>query len=310
MNAPPGAQVLELRTPPAALDADAREEVLATLEGGGIVFFPELGFELTDRESDLISDPEKITPGASERSRRNGRPTFIFDPKLGRMLGRHRVPALDEIESALGRFSSWAVDLVHELLPSYRGRMETDRVTYRPVARETTQGLHVDSSYLRPHRGRGMLRVFCNVNPAGEPRIWRIGEEPFESFARRFLPGAQTAIPARVRFVDFLASKLGLAARRATACDHLMADIRGQAKRDQDFQKESPQRQLAFPAGSTWVAFTDLVIHGAVSGQHSVDQTFFVPAAAMRAPSRSSLQILERLTRLDLQGTTGRRTHG
>jgi len=38
------------------------------------------------------------------------------------------------------------------------------------------------------------------------------------------------------------------------------------------------------------------VLHGAISGQHSLDQTFFLPTAAMHDPSRSSLRILERLS--------------
>ena len=145
-----------------------------------------------------------------------------------------------------------------------------------------------------------MLRVFCNVNPSGEPRVWRIGDEPFETFAGRFLPGARTAVPPHVRLTDLVAVKLGLAARRATACDHLMADIRKQAKRTREFQQESPQRKIAFPAGSTWLALTDVLVHGAVSGQHSLDQSFYVPAESMHTPSRSSLRILERLTGLDL----------
>ena len=38
------------------------------------------------------------------------------------------------------------------------------------------------------------------------------------------------------------------------------------------------------------------VLHGAMSGQHSLDQTFYLPVEAMNDPSRSSLRILERLT--------------
>jgi hypothetical protein len=37
------------------------------------------------------------------------------------------------------------------------------------------------------------------------------------------------------------------------------------------------------------------VLHGAISGQHSLDQTFYLPVEAMKDSSRSSLRILERL---------------
>jgi hypothetical protein len=53
---------------------------------------------------------------------------------------------------------------------------------------------------------------------------------------------------------------------------------------------------VSFPTGSAWIAITDLVLHGASSGQHSLDQTFFLPAEAMREPALSSLRILERLS--------------
>ena len=53
---------------------------------------------------------------------------------------------------------------------------------------------------------------------------------------------------------------------------------------------------MEFPAGASWIAITDLVLHGAMGGQHSLDRTFYLPVEAMNDPSRSSLRILERLT--------------
>ena len=34
--------------------------------------------------------------------------------------------------------------------------------------------------------GTRLLRVFCNINPDGKPRLWRVGE-PFAAHARRYL---------------------------------------------------------------------------------------------------------------------------
>ena len=137
-----------------------------------------------------------------------------------------------------------------------------------------------------------MLRVFCNINPLQRPRSWRIGET-FEPFARRFVPTAKVRPVSR--FDTFLA-RVGITKGNRTAYDRLMADIRGQAKRDKAYQSRSPQKVVHFPTGAAWVAITDLVLHGAVSGQHSLDQTFFLPPQTMRHPERSSLRILERLT--------------
>ena len=81
-----------------------------------------------------------------------------------------------------------------------------------------------------------------------------------------------------------------------TAYDLLVAELRRIAKHDREYQSAAPRRIVEFPSGSSWFAITDLVVHGAVSGQHSLDQTFFLPAVEMADPSRSSLRILERLT--------------
>jgi hypothetical protein len=136
-----------------------------------------------------------------------------------------------------------------------------------------------------------MLRVFCNIDPLNRPRVWQIGET-FEPFARRFLPAVRLRRPGRAAS---LLGHLGIVGGRKTAYDLLLAELRRLGKDDADYQRTAPRRVVEFPSGSTWLAITDLVLHGAMSGQHSLDQTFFLPASAMRTPSRSSLHILERL---------------
>src|SRR5205085_3134163 len=101
------------------------------------------------------------------------------------------------LESMMARFAAWATSLTAELLPSYPAALTQDRVTYRPHERSATQALHVDSSYGYPTEGRGMLRLFTNVDPSGRPRVWQVGE-PFESFARRFVPGIRLRDPGRM----------------------------------------------------------------------------------------------------------------
>ena len=55
------------------------------------------------------------------------------------------------------------------------------------------------------------------------------------------------------------------------------------------------QERIDFPAGSTWIAFTDQVSHAATAGQYQFEQTFVLPVEAMREPTQSPLRILERL---------------
>jgi 3-deoxy-D-manno-oct-2-ulosonic acid (Kdo) hydroxylase len=80
-----------------------------------------------------------------------------------------------------------------------------------------------------------------------------------------------------------------------TAYDALMLQLHDRMKEDAAFQRESPQTAVDFPAGSTWLAFTDQVSHAAMSGQYQLEQTFLLPVDAMQQPERSPLRILEQL---------------
>ncbi len=283
------AQILELENLADTNAAHAAE----TLESGGIIFLKDAGFGLSERESKLISDASVTLPTRKERESQNGRPTVVFEPSRGKILhARMKPPERTELENIMSRYANWATEAVNTLFPTYRGRIKRDRTTYRPCERATTQGLHVDASYGRPTGGCGMLRVFYNVNPNQQNRVWRVGET-FEAFAERFVPNA------RIKPVGPMEKALGqlnIIKGQRTVYDHVMEDIRGQAKSDKTYQAECPQRVVEFPPGSAWIAITDLVLHGAVSGQHSLDQTFFVPSEVMNHPERSSLKILERLT--------------
>ncbi len=282
------AEILEL----ANLDDAHSGRAPNVLESGGVVYLADAGFELSTRERRLLDDASVMLPTKKERESRNGRPTVTFEPDRGQFVNtRIKQPARAELQSILSRYADWADRAIGQLFPDYATGLKRDRITYRPCRRAEQQGMHVDSIYGRPTGGRGMLRVFCNIDPNGAPRVWRIGEG-FETFAARYLPSAKVK---PVGIEERILSGLNLIKGRRTLYDHVMADIRGQAKADARFQAESPQRTVEFPAGSAWIAITDLVLHGAVSGQHSLDQMFFLPPASMRRPEQSSLRLLERL---------------
>ncbi|MGH7787326.1 MAG: Kdo hydroxylase family protein [Candidatus Binatia bacterium] len=284
--------LLEIADPGELTRAATRAAALAGLEGGGVVLLSQSSFALTARERELILDTQVILPRQKERDSRIGRPTLIMYPEEGRIERTKIAPApRREVEAMMLRFSAWAQTLVETLLPGYRPALQRDRVTYRPCERSIPQGLHVDTSYGRPSCGRAMLRVFSNINTANRPRVWQVGEH-FEPFAGRFLPAARSTAERS----SWLLRRLGITRGQRNAYDRLIADIRTLAKNDADYQERAPRRITEFPSGSTWLAITDLVVHGAMSGQHSLDQSFFLPATAMHDPSRSSLRILERLT--------------
>jgi 3-deoxy-D-manno-oct-2-ulosonic acid (Kdo) hydroxylase len=290
------ADVVELDGPGDFADPGVRARAREELEAGNVIFLKNSGFALTERERAIITDPQIMFRGNEERSKRNGRPTVTFDVGIDRILYTPiRNPEKREIEAMLRRYSVWSRDLLQAMVPEFAEACEQNRIIYRPVERNKTQGLHVDSTYLYPTQGRVKLRIFCNIDPLGKPRVWEIGEN-FERFAKRYLPQVRGERRWFEKALDRSASTVGIIKGKRTEYDHLLENIRNRAKTDRDYQKSAPRRIVSFPPGSAWVALTDIVLHGGISGQHALDQVFFLPPKVMRNPSHSALGVLERLT--------------
>ena len=128
------------------------------------------------------------------------------------------------------------------------------------------------------------------MNPEGRPRAWRVGDD-FEAVARRFAPRLRMPLPGSGRLLALL--RMTKSAR--TPYDALMLQLHDRMKADAEFQSRSPQDAIDFPAGTTWLAFTDQVSHAAMSGQYQLEQTFLLPVDAMNQPERSPLRVLERI---------------
>jgi 3-deoxy-D-manno-octulosonic acid hydroxylase-like protein len=261
----------------------------AALEAGGVLFLPELPF-CVQRDETAVFTPA-ILGSAKNAS---------FDPSTGRAGGTTASGREAELLRALmARFSAAAAGLVDGLLPRYRGRVSRARASFRPAeiaGRHTTwrkddTRLHVDSFPATPSAGRRILRVFSNVNPEGRARAWRIGDE-FEAVARRFADRLRVPLPGS----GHLLALLRVTRTPRTPYDALMLQLHDRMKEDDDFQRNSPQTAIDFPAGSTWLAFTDQVSHAATSGQYQLEQTFLLPVEAMVAPDRAPLRVLERIT--------------
>ena len=300
------AEILKMLTIEPGTDLSAPEvqrAAIQTLEGGGLIYFPRGGFELSERERELIRDTANILTRVPDVE--NGKPTIIFDPKSGHIKKYHyaqingkmmraqiKDTARPDLEAIMARYGAWTESVITQLFPSYQQALDRKRVTYRPFPRNSTQALHIDSSYGYPTQGRSMLRIFTNINPVNRLRIWQLGE-PFEPFVQRFLPSVQVSGPS---WFSAMLARLGIVDGVKTKYDQYIAALRALGMRDKEYQASAPRKLMEFPAGSSWIAITDLVLHGAISGQHSLDQTFYLPVEVMNDPSRSPLRILERLT--------------
>ncbi len=266
-----------------------REQLLAAVEDGKVLFFPHLRFAI-ERGEEALLDPKVADP-----KRKN----ISLGPNGGALAG---VLGDDVMQSAVralvGRYQQQACALVDGLFPEYRGKLRAAPTSLRLMQVETRQTswrkddsrLHVDAFPSRPNYGERILRVFTNVNPAGVPRVWRVGE-PFEDVAKRFLPHIKPQLPGSAWLLDLL----HITKTPRSAYDHLMLNLHDAMKADLDYQKHSPQETKPFPPGSVWICFSDQASHAVMSGQFMLEQTFFLPVDAMVRPECAPLGILERL---------------
>jgi 3-deoxy-D-manno-oct-2-ulosonic acid (Kdo) hydroxylase len=265
-------------------------DALERLEGGDVILLPHFAVAVEPREQALFSP--SILASAKNAS---------FDPASGILSGTTLTGEdAGRLAGLMRRFSDGTTALIATLFPPYAGRVVRGRASFRPAEiagrrtswRKDDTRLHVDSFPATPSGGRRILRVFTNVNPAGRPRVWRVGDR-FEAVASRFAAGLRMPMPGTAR----LLALARVTKTRRTPYDALMLQLHDRMKADGDFQTTSPQVEVAFASGTTWLAFTDEVSHAAMSGQYQLEQTFLLPVEAMRHPERSPLRVLERLKR-------------
>jgi 3-deoxy-D-manno-octulosonic acid hydroxylase-like protein len=264
-------------------------DVTDELESGAVIVMPRLPFEVEAGERRFFTPAIAAAKNVS------------FDPAVGRVSGARLDAASRDgapLAAMLRRFSDASAALVGDLFPAYAGRLERARTSFRPAEiagrsatwRHDDTRLHIDSFPATPVHGRRILRVFTNVNPDGKVRAWRVGE-PFEAVASRFAPALPLPLPGSAALLRLAR----ITKSRRSAYDALMLRLHDRMKGDVVYQASAPQTPIDFPAGATWLAFTDCVSHAAMSGQYQLEQTFLLPVDAMRRADRSPLRILERI---------------
>ena len=259
------------------------------LEAGEILFLPSYGFSVPESYQPLFSSP------ILQRGSKN----VSYSPTTGKLFGTaSRGQSLSILEEMMKRFAHFAQKTVTRLLPIYRTGLVRARTSFRPIEiesrpmpwRKDDKRLHIDAFPSSPIQGNRILRLFCNVNPADQTHLWRIGE-PFEQTAGRFLPSIKPPFP----FSSAALMLTSTTKSRRTFYDHIMLCLQDRMKRDQRYQEEAEQVKVEFPAGSTWLAFTDQVPHAVMRGQYQLEQTFLLDISRLHDQSTSPLHVLERL---------------
>jgi hypothetical protein len=281
-------QILEIDAAEWSVGA-ASDSWINALEAGKVLYFPKLAFTPSADEKRFFS-PEIRNPKSRNIS-------LDAQGRLKGAVGDDVTQAA--LASMIGRFRMQAQSLIHSIVPRYTNALRLAPTSYRPMQvatrsqswRADDRRMHVDAFPSRPNYGERILRVFTNVNPSGEPRVWRIGE-PFETVAKRFLPRAKPYSAWQAKVINALHITKSL----RSEYDHLMLQLHDGMKSDPDYQRDAPQITMPFPAGCVWICFSDQASHAVMSGQYMMEQTFHLPVAQQYDPEASPLAILTRLT--------------
>lgn len=266
-----------------------QKRAVEALENGCIVYLPALSFYLLPHERRFL------TPLLCSGTRKNIGYDFKSD-KLGGLASH--ISDQEQIKSMLRRFALKSVRLLSNIFPQYTAHVLPARTSFRPIEirgripasfRKDDTRLHVDSFPANPTQGRRILRMFSNVNPDAQARIWRVGE-PFAKVVEKFAPQVAQPFPG----LSTILQKLCITRGYRTLYDHYMLNIHDAMKKDVDYQKTAPQTELQFPAGSTWFVYTDQVSHAAMAGQHVFEQTFHLPLHGLNNKNSAPQRVLEK----------------
>jgi 3-deoxy-D-manno-oct-2-ulosonic acid (Kdo) hydroxylase len=271
--------------------AEDQRRAVAAVERGYILSLPHASFPLKPGEARFLS------PLWSD-----GRAKNISFDGVALKGARGSETDLADLAAMVARFAVSATGLIATLFPRYAPHLHRARTSFRPLPavgrdvswRKDDSRLHIDAFPSRPNGGARILRVFTNLNPDAA-RVWRVGE-PFEAAARRFVPRIRDPLPGASSFL----ATLGVTKGRRTLYDHLMLNLHDQIKADLAYQRDCPQEVVRFAPGTTWICYSDQVMHAAVEGQYMLEQTIHLPLEALYEPSSSPLAILERLTHRSL----------
>lgn len=274
-----------------SIDAASQHVYLKHLEFGGILFLPKLGFELAESEARFLS------PAWSDGKSKN---IYLRGNERNIKGAKGNAEELTAMSALIERYSQNATSLITQLLPTYMPHAKPANTSLRCVEaagrntswRKDDRRLHADAFPSKPTHGERILRVFTNVNPHNKPRIWNVGE-PFANMARQFLPKVPPYSRLKANFIH----KFGITKTLRGEYDHIMLHLHDLVKADADYQANAPQMRFEFPANSTWVVYSDLVLHAVLGGQHMMEQTFHLPQDNLSFSAASPKNIIEHLVK-------------
>src|SRR3990167_6471750 len=262
-------------------------EYINALEQGQVVYLPQFAFQLFPQEQNFLTD--KILKPKQKNISYN----FITNDLAGYAV--NSAYDINLLHQFMHRYAEFAQQLIIALFPQYAQNIDWGRTSYRPAEikgrksspRQDDTRVHVDAFPSTPVHDKRILRVFCNINPK-DPRVWEFGES-FKDVMARFY----NSIPPYSYFKARLLKLFKATKSLRSPYDHFMLHLHDQMKLHPTYQSTVTKQRFDFPSCSTWVVFTDIVSHAALSGQFLLEQTFYLPVAAMSDQARSPLKQFE-----------------
>jgi hypothetical protein len=277
---------------------------IARLEAGEVIYFPQTPVPIPQQDLAFLLGQHQT----DNRLHKN----IAYKPVSDRLSGVDEKSgdkaAVERMHAVMRRYSKSVAEFLAVFLAPYERRWTLDFASYRPIkeqgrnlaTRKRNDLLHTDAFPTRPTRGARILRFFHNIHPT-RTRDWVLGE----SFARvvgEFVP-AKIAMPhadgTLASSGKKLAQAVGLASLvpqwKRTPYDEFMMELHNTMKEDEQFQRECRKESFQFPAGSSWMVYTETVPHSVLAGQYALEQTFLVRPEAMVTPESSPLAILEKM---------------
>src|SRR5436309_1918387 len=279
---------------------EASEPEYRGLEAGDILFFPISPPLLTEQDRAFLVTQKQVDAAYHKN--------ISYRPLEDRLKG---VDQADPAQRArtheiLRGYSQQAIAFLATFLKRYATSWKIDFASFRPIEESgrpvglhsRNDLLHFDSFPTRPSQGDRLLRIFTNIHPE-RPRTW-ITTDHFEALAGQFAdriglyrkPGVlETCKELTAR----AAARLGLPIVDRPPYDRFMLKIHHAMKEDTGFQKTCRKDRWEFPAGSTWIVFTDSASHACLGGQYALEQTFIIRRGSLVCPELAPISILERL---------------
>jgi hypothetical protein len=278
----------------------ASEAEYRALESGDILFFPT--------SPEFLSEEDRVFLVRQRQSNASYHKNVSYRPIQDRLRGVEKSDPLQwaRIHRIMRGYSQRVTAWMATFLKHYAKDWKIDFASFRPVEEEgrklslhsRNDLLHFDSFPSRPSHGDRLLRIFTNIN-LERPRVW-ITTDDFESLAGRFanrigLRRKPSALETCKILAVGAAARLGLPVVDRPPYDRFMLRFHHAMKEDAVFQRKCRKDRWEFPAGSSWIVFTDGVSHACLSGQHMLEQTFIVQRSSLAHPEKAPIAILEKL---------------